>query len=131
MAMVPSSKAVNSSQLYAGHEETLAAVNRAVALAAKGSKDHATAVEALGGGWVGQEALAIALYAALSANSFVEAVLIGTNHSGDSDSTAAIAGQLWGATNGLEGIPHDWVANLDVLVPLLHLARQLIACSLG
>jgi ADP-ribosylglycohydrolase/protein-tyrosine phosphatase len=115
---------------YSNHEETLAAVNGAVALAAKGLKDHALAVETLGGGWVGEEALAIALYAALSANSFVEAVLIGTNHSGDSDSTASIAGQLWGAIDGLGGIPHEWVTNLDVLLPLLHLARQLIAWGL-
>ncbi len=115
---------------YPGHEETLAAVNGAVALAAKGSKDHAAAVETLGGGWVGEEALAIALYAALSANSFVEAILIAANHSGDSDSTASIAGLLWVAITGLGGMPHDWVTNLDILLPLLHIARQLIASNL-
>ena len=118
---------------FPGHEETLAAVNGAVALAARGShrhsrlQAHAEAVETLGGGWVGEEALAIALYSVLSAGSFVEAVSIATNHSGDSDSTASIAGQLWGAMNGLEGMPHDWVTNLDVLVPLLHMARKLIS----
>ena len=110
---------------YAGHEETLRAVDGAVQLAAKGLKDHAAADETLGGGWVGEEALAIALYAALSAESFVEAIKIATNHSGDSDSTAAIAGQLWGAANGLAGMPHDWISNADVLIPLLHVARQL------
>lgn len=113
--------------MHPGHEETLAAMNGAVALATKGSKDHAVAVETLGGGWVAEEALAIALYAVLSADSFVEAISIGANHSGDSDSTASIAGQFWGAMNGLGGIPHDWVTNLDVLSPLLHLARQLTA----
>jgi ADP-ribosylglycohydrolase len=118
---------------FPGHEETLAAVNGAVVLAARGShrysrlQGHAEAVETLGGGWVGEEALAIALYSVLSAGSFVEAVSIATNHSGDSDSTASIAGQLWGAMNGLEGVPHDWVTNLDVLVPLLHMARKLIS----
>jgi len=112
---------------YAGHEETLRAVNGAVRLAAKGPKDHAAAVETLGGGWVGEEALAIALYAALSAGCFVEVISIATNHSGDSDSTASIAGQLWGAANGLAGMPHGWVSNIDVLMPLLHLARQLIS----
>jgi ADP-ribosyl-[dinitrogen reductase] hydrolase len=74
---------------------------------------------------VGEEALAIGLYAALCALSFVEAIRIATNHGGDSDSTASIAGQLWGAMNGLDGIPHVWVSALDVLLPLLHLARQL------
>jgi len=86
-------------------------------------------VEKLGAGWVGEEALAIALYSVLSANSFVEAVAIATNHSGDSDSTASIAGQLWGAMNGLAGIPNDWIMALDVLHPLLHLSRQLILTS--
>jgi ADP-ribosyl-[dinitrogen reductase] hydrolase len=130
---------------FPGHEETLAAVNGAVALAARGLNHnaflgteavaangfncHAEAVETLGGGWVGEEALAIALYAVLSAESFVEAVSIGANHSGDSDSTASIAGQLWGAMNGLGGMPHDWVTALDVLPPLLRLARQLISVS--
>lgn len=127
---------------FPGHEETLAAVSGAVACAAKGLdknsflgteaetgsgfRCHAEAVETLGGGWVGEEALAIALYAVLSAASFVEALSIAANHSGDSDSTASIAGQFWGAMNGLGGIPHDWVTSLDVLVPLLHLARQLV-----
>jgi ADP-ribosyl-[dinitrogen reductase] hydrolase len=115
---------------YPEHEETLAAINRAVELATEGVQDHAAAVETLGGGWVAEEALAIALYAVLSANSFVEAISIGANHSGDSDTTASIAGQLWAAGNGLEGMPHDWVANLDILTPLLHLARQLIASGL-
>lgn len=112
---------------YPGHEETLAAVKEAVGLAAKGLKDHPKAVETLGGGWVGEEALAIALYSVLSADSFVEAVSIAATHSGDSDSTASIAGQFWGAMKGLGGIPHDWIRYLDVLSPLLHLARRLIA----
>jgi ADP-ribosyl-[dinitrogen reductase] hydrolase len=111
---------------FRGHEETLQAVKQALSLFEKGLSDQAAAVETLGEGWVGEECLAIALYAALSAKSFVEAVLIGANHSGDSDSTASIAGQLWGAMYGLEGIPHEWVASLDVLSPLLHLSGQLI-----
>lgn len=130
-------------QAFPGHEETLAAVNCAVALARKGlnqhsflgnetvavngQHSHAEAVETLGGGWVGEEALAIALYAVLSARSFVEAVSIGANHGGDSDSTAAIAGQLWGAMHGLGGIPHDWITALNVLAPLLHVARPFLA----
>ena len=97
----------------------------AVQLAAKGLKDHAAAVETLGGGWVGEEALAIALYAVSSAECFIEAISIAANHSGDSDSTASMAGQLWGAADGLAGMPHGWVSNIDVLTPLLHLARQL------
>jgi ADP-ribosylglycohydrolase len=111
---------------YARHGETEAAIEKAIALSGQPCRDHAAAVETLGGGWVGEEALAIGLYAALSAESFAEAIRIATNHSGDSDSTASIAGQLWGAMNGLDGIPHSWVSALDVLLPLLHLARQML-----
>jgi ADP-ribosyl-[dinitrogen reductase] hydrolase len=111
---------------YDRHEETEDSVKKAVALAGQPCGDRAATVETLGGGWVGEEALAIGLYAALTAESFVEAVRIAANHSGDSDSTASIAGQLWGAMRGLEDIPHVWVSALDVLLPLLHLARQLL-----
>ena len=45
--------------------------------------------------------IAVALYAVLSADSFVEAIAIATNHSGDSDSTASITGQIWGAMKEL------------------------------
>jgi hypothetical protein len=54
------------------------------------------AIAALGGGWVGEEALAIGLYAALVAPSFADAIRLAANHGGDSDSTASIAGQPYG-----------------------------------
>jgi len=116
---------------YPEHEETLAAVQKAVQLVEKNPDSHAQGVESLGGGWVGEEALAIALYAVLTAGSYVEAISIAANHSGDSDSTASIAGQLWGAMNGIAGMPHDWVSSLDVLLPLLHLGEQVPVLCFG
>lgn len=56
------------------------------------------AITVLGEGWVGEEALAIGVYAALKAESFMDAIIIAANHDGDSDSTASIAGQIWGAS---------------------------------
>ena len=109
---------------WKGHQETLAAVERALTLAATHAGDHAPAVRSLGEGWVGEEALAIALYATLVAPSYVDALVIAANHDGDSDSTASIAGQLWGAWHGIDGIPHDWVLALDVLDPLAQLMRR-------
>ena len=73
---------------------------------------------------MGEEALAIALYAVLVGGSYVEAVRVASNHDGDSDSTASIAGQVWGAWKGLMEIPHEWVTKLDVFVPVLRLARE-------
>jgi ADP-ribosylglycohydrolase len=53
------------------------------------------------GGWMGHDALAIALYAVRCApNDPIEATKIAVNHSGDSDSTGSIAGAIMGATYG-------------------------------
>lgn len=78
------------------------------------------AIAALGGGWVGEEAVAIALYAVLTARDFKDAVRRAANHDGDSDSTASIAGQLWGAWKGIDSLPSNWVRRLDVLPECLH-----------
>ena len=53
------------------------------------------------------------------AKTFHECVELAANHDGDSDSTASIAGQLWGARFGLAGIPQEAVTLLDVLEALL------------
>ena len=44
--------------------------------------------------------VAIGISAALRASSFEEALIIAANHDGDSDSTASIAGQIYGAWHG-------------------------------
>lgn len=92
-----------------------------------GRGDHEAALRSLGQGWVGEEALAVGLYAALSAQNFEEALIIAANHDGDSDSTASIAGQIWGAAHGPDGLPSAWVEGLDVLDPLLRLFGALCA----
>jgi ADP-ribosylglycohydrolase len=110
---------------WEGHEETLRALTRTLDLARAGSGDHPKAIHFMGGGWVGGEALAIALYSVQAARSYVEAVRIASNYDGDSDSKASIAGQMWRSWKEIAGIPHDWIARLDVLVPLFHLGRLL------
>ena len=98
---------------YPDHEETLFKVQLAVELAGSDLKPL-QAVETLGEGWIAEEALAIGLYAALKGKDFVDVIRIGANHSGDSDSTASIAGQLYGAWKGIDEIPKKWIKNLDV-----------------
>lgn len=65
-------------------------------------------VEALGGGWVAEEALAIALYAALAATDFEDGLRIAVMHSGDSDTTGAIAGNLLGLLYPRQVFEHRW-----------------------
>jgi len=77
-----------------------------------------------GRGWVGDEALAVGLHAAATAGSFAQAIEVASNHDGDSDSTASIAGQLYGAKHGLSVLPAEAVYRVDVLEALLELYRE-------
>jgi len=111
-----------------GGAETLASVRAARALAADGAAPE-TAIPALGQGWDGHEALAIALYAVLRAGSFADALRLAANHDGDSDTTASLAGQLWGVTHGLGDLPHDWSRRLDVFEPVCDMAGRLVTAA--
>lgn len=81
-------------------------------------------VARLGEGWVGEEALAIGVYAAAAGDTYAHVIQIAANHSGDSDSTASIAGQLFGAAHGAGQIPAEWEAGLDCAAELSEVARQ-------
>jgi ADP-ribosyl-[dinitrogen reductase] hydrolase len=73
------------------------------------------AIERLGGGWVGDEALAISLYCAFAAEGdFALGVRLAVNYSGDSDSTGAITGNFLGAMLGKGAIPRDYLEQLDL-----------------
>jgi ADP-ribosylglycohydrolase len=88
------------------------------------SNDGRRTSASFGLGWVGDEALAVGLHAAATASSFVEAIEVASNHDGDSDSTASIAGQMYGAKHGLAALPAEAVYRLDVLEPLLELYME-------
>ncbi|MSW92987.1 MAG: ADP-ribosylglycohydrolase family protein, partial [Actinobacteria bacterium] len=62
---------------------------------------------------VGEEALAIGVACALGAKGFEDGVLAAVNHSGDSDSTGSITGNLLGAIHGVAAIPTRWLDALE------------------
>ena len=99
---------------WPGHEETVSTLETAVQLADSPLAPCPDTIAKLGEGWVAEEALAMGLYAAIRGKNMVESLEIAINHSGDSDSTASIAGQLRGAAEGLQGLPFGLVRNLDV-----------------
>lgn len=73
-------------------------------------------IESLGAGWTGEEALAIGLYCALVAgDDFAKGVRLAVNHSGDSDSTGSITGNILGALLGEQAIPMDWLKRLELI----------------
>jgi len=103
----------NSLAAYDGHAETLAAVNRAATLAA-GPVPTGEALGTLGTGWVGEEALAIALFCALRHGADVRAAIrAAANHDGDSDSTASICGAILGTAYGVDTLPRAWVDTVE------------------
>jgi ADP-ribosylglycohydrolase len=102
--------ALETVSVWDGHEETTAALGRALTLADREPVPTPEAVGELGEGWVAEEALAIAVYCALTGATFEAAVLAAVNHSGDSDSTGAITGNLLGAAGGRSVVPEDWLA---------------------
>lgn len=89
-------------------------------------KPSPRAVESLGGGWVGEEALAIAVYCSLAGGGdFGRSVLLAVNHGGDSDSTGAITGNIIGALKGKESIPERWLKVLELRPEIEALAKDL------
>ncbi|CQR60702.1 ADP-ribosylglycohydrolase family protein [Streptomyces leeuwenhoekii] len=111
---------------HPGHQETSAALGRALDLAAEGDPS-AEKVERLGAGWVAEEALAIGVYAALAAPRVEDALLLAVNHSGDSDSTGSVCGNIVGARYGDVGLPHDWVERVEGRDRIAALADDLAA----
>ncbi len=103
-----------------GMEETLFAVQNAINLyndskiLLKSSPEKIPQfIQKLGSGWVGEEALAISLFCCLLyTDDFEKGVLAAINHSGDSDSTGSITGNILGLINGLTKIPESWITKL-------------------
>ena len=79
-----------------------------------------------GEGGYSDEALAIAFYCALKHfDSFEEAMIAAVNHSGDSDSTGAVTGNILGAALGYESIPQFFKDDLEMHDLILHMADDL------
>jgi ADP-ribosylglycohydrolase len=109
-----------------GAQETLAAIDAALSLASATAAADAEAVERLGAGWIAEEALAISLFCALRAESFEHGVRLAVNHSGDSDSTGSLTGQLLGALWGVEAIPTRWVEHVELREVIEQIAKDLV-----
>jgi ADP-ribosylglycohydrolase len=109
---------------FPGGGETVTALRATVQLADQGDPS-ADRVESLGAGWVAEEALAIAVYCALVAEHAWEGLLLAVNHSGDSDSTGSICGNLLGAERGPQEIPLAWRSQVEGLPTIIALADKL------
>ena len=106
------------------HAETLQALRAARALAQSDAVPSPETIATLGEGWVAEEALAISVYCALVATDFEHGVLLAVNHSGDSDSTGAITGNVLGALRGYNDIPATWVYDLEIETLIQQVCRD-------
>lgn len=100
---------------------------RALRLASEDMPD-AGAIHLIGEGWVGDEALAIAIYCtARHIGDFEAALVASVNHGGDSDSTGSITGNLIGAVLGYRAIPEKYMRDLELRDVTEAVARDLAA----
>ena len=98
---------------------------QAVLLCDSDEPDH-KCIELLGEGWVAEETLAIAVYAALRhATDFSAAVEAAVNHGGDSDSTGAVCGNIMGALLGIDAIDPALVEGVELSATILQVADDL------
>ncbi|ATE57536.1 crystallin J1 [Actinosynnema pretiosum] len=110
---------------WRGHEEQAEALDRAIRIGTGKAKLTPELIEGeLGAGWVGEEALAIGLAAALAGKDMREALLLAVNHSGDSDSTGSVCGNLLGARDGVSAIPQDWLRQVELAAMIEWLCRE-------
>ena len=122
-------RAVEIARSWPHADEAVAAIESSRDLARRRISDRSSVVRQLGKGWDGHEALAIGLYSVLVGSDFRDVVRVASNHGGDSDSTASIAGQLCGASQGLAGVPHAWIRSLDAEEPLLDVTGRILEAS--
>jgi ADP-ribosylglycohydrolase len=100
-------------------------INNAYGLAKIDVPDR-DAIRLLGEGWTAEETLAIAVYCCLKhPNSFEDAVIAAVNHSGDSDSTGAVTGNIMGAWLGRKAIPKYFIDNLELVDLVEELATDM------
>ena len=104
-----------------GGKETAQAINAALAARKDGRPET---VERLGGGWTAEEALAIALYACLCGKDLHECLSIAVTHSGDSDSTGAIAGNMFGIMAPDAVLSHPWATVIQCADVIRRLSRD-------
>ncbi len=117
-------------EMYPEHSDAVAQFNRLIKTAILRSDistdDVRTIEDELGGGWVAEETVAIAIYCSLTYfDNFEKAMIAAVNHGGDSDSTGAVTGNILGAAIGYEALPQFYKENLELHDVILQIADDL------
>lgn len=118
-------------EYFPGHDEEWQKFDKLIRRALElGKSDIAedAAIRELGEGWVGDEAIAIAVFSVMRhIDSFEDCIVCSVNHDGDSDSTGAIAGNIIAAILGYSAIPAYYLEHLEIEPVLVSAADDLCA----
>jgi len=143
---LPLREAAESARDRAGEEaaadpQLLARLDAALDLSALDgdARSGGSLTDALGLGWVAEEALAVGIYAVLATEAdtaspvehFLAATRLAVNHDGDSDSTASIAGNILGAYYGEAALPPAWLKLAEAPSVIHHLGAEFIKLAAG
>ena len=80
----------------------------------------------LGGGWVAEETLAIAVFSVMRhIDDFNACMICAVNHGGDSDSTGAVAGNIIGTILGYNAVPDKFTKSIQLKDLLITTADSL------
>ena len=100
-------------------------IEKALSLAYNSNSDIDN-ISKIGEGWVAEETLAIALYCIIKhRENFEAAIVASVNHSGDSDSTGAVTGNIIGAMLGIDKIPSKYKNNLELYDIILEIGNKI------
>lgn len=113
-------------------EELQTLIRKALSLA-ENKEPASNVIPYLGQGWVGEEAVAIAVYCAKkNLHNFEQAVIDAVNHDGDSDSTGSVCGNIMGAIVGYDALPDYYKHNVELADIILEIADDLnTICPFG
>jgi ADP-ribosylglycohydrolase len=125
-------RTIEQTAAHPNSAETVEALARAQRLAAEAPDGDAKAdfetVERVGLGWIAEECLAIAVYCLLAAGTDTRrALTLAVTHSGDSDSTGSVCGNLLGSAYGAAALPQDWLSEVEGGETPTRFASQLAA----
>ncbi len=103
---------------------------RALSMANQIREPASQVIPTIGAGWVGEEAVAIALYCVKRnisgyTGEFKQAIIDAVNHDGDSDSTGSLCGNIMGAIVGYNYIQDEYKYHLELLPVILELADDM------
>jgi ADP-ribosylglycohydrolase len=95
-------------------EENINKIKEAITLS-HNNEPHFENVKQIGEGWVAEEALGIAIYSSLvHPTNIKKALTVAIFHSGDSDSTGSMTGNIVGAMVGHDNLPDEILVKLEL-----------------